>query len=128
MHHSRPLLMGSALLLAAHAAGAQTIYRCGNSYGTQPCAGGTIVEGQPNASPEEAARARRGAEADAKRADELQKARLAQEQAAPKAVVMGPAQKPSEVKPPKKAGKDGKPGKPPGDFTAMGPKPAKPAK
>ncbi|HVE54422.1 MAG TPA: hypothetical protein VNB23_13670, partial [Ramlibacter sp.] len=78
MHH-RTTFLGAALLLAAHAAGAQDIYRCGNSYGPRPCAGGSVVESQAGANAQDAAQARRNAQADAKRAEAMEKARLAQE-------------------------------------------------
>ena len=121
MQHATPLL-GLALLLAANAASAQAIWRCGNSYSAQPCPGATAVEAHPAPSAKDVAQARRGALADAKMADALEKARLEGEKAAPRAIVIGPAEK---EKPAEPAKKEAKPGKKAGDFTAMGPKPAK---
>jgi hypothetical protein len=120
VHHATPLL-GTALLLAAHAVSAQGIWRCGNSYSAQPCAGATPVEAHPAPTAADAAQARRAAEADARRAEALEKARLEREKSAPRAIVIGPLEKeqPAEGKK-----KEGKPPKKPGDFTAMGPKPA----
>ncbi len=80
---------------AAGAAGAQDVWRCGNSYSAQPCAGGTAVSAADPRSGSDAARATSAAQADARRAAEMEKARLAQEKAAPKAIVMGPAQAPA---------------------------------
>ncbi|HET8747617.1 MAG TPA: hypothetical protein VFM98_18610, partial [Ramlibacter sp.] len=72
-----------ALALYGAGAGAQTVWRCGNSYGQQPCAGGTPVtlsepvSGHPTG--------KRVADMEAKLAADLEKARLAQERNAPKA-------------------------------------------
>src|SRR5262249_25115523 len=74
-----------ALALAGSLASAQTVYRCGNSYGTQPCAGGTALDVTDRSTPADADRARRLVAEDMKRADAMEKARLAQEKNAPKA-------------------------------------------
>jgi hypothetical protein len=90
-----------ALALAGTCAGAQTVWRCGNSYSQQPCAGGTAVTvsdpvtGRPQATPV--------ANVDAKLAAEMEKSRLAQERNAPKAIVIGPVEAP----PLKEVSKDG---------------------
>lgn len=104
----------AALALAACSAGAQQVYRCGSSYSQQPCPGGTAVETMPNGTTsQDAAKARANAIGDAKRADAMEKARLAQEKNAPKAVVMGPqavASAPvAKAAAKKKPGKDKKP-------------------
>ena len=89
------------LALCAGSAGAQTVWRCGNSYSQQPCTGGTAVTvsepvtGRPLATPV--------ANTDAKLAAEMEKARLAQERNAPKAIVIGPVEAP----PVPGSGKDG---------------------
>ena len=58
------------LLAAACGPGAaQQVWRCGNSYSTQPCAGGSSFEAVPAPSKAEAARAEKAALLDAKRAD-----------------------------------------------------------
>jgi len=81
-----------ALALCAGSAGAQTVWRCGNSYSQQPCAGGATVTlsepvtGRAVATPV--------ASTDAKLAADMEKARLAQERNAPKAIVIGPVQAP----------------------------------
>ncbi|MEJ8839421.1 hypothetical protein [Ramlibacter sp. AN1133] len=80
------------LALGAGSAGAQTVWRCGNSYSQQPCAGGTPVSvsepvtGRAMAMPV--------ANTDAKLAAEMEKSRLAQERNAPKAIVIGPVEAP----------------------------------
>jgi hypothetical protein len=87
-----PKTLVLVLALWAGTAGAQTIWRCGNSYSQQPCAGGTSVvvsdpvTGRPTATPV--------ANADARLAAEMEKTRLAQERNAPKAIVIGPVQAP----------------------------------
>ena len=115
------------LSLAASAAGAQTVWRCGNSYGTKPCAGGTAVDVTDARSTADAARASKAASEDMRRAEAMEKARLAAEKNAPKAVVIGPREAasapPREHAKPHKGKKDGK--KAPEYFTATGPKPAK---
>lgn len=116
--------------LAAASAGAQPVYRCGSSYGTQPCAGATVIDVQDTSTAADAARARKGAEADMQRAREMEKARLAQEKAAPKAMVIAaPAPQraaSAEKKPPAKKG-DAKKAKPE-EFTAVVPGTGKPKK
>jgi hypothetical protein len=99
------IILAVALTAASGAAGAQQVWRCGSSYSAQPCPGGTSVSAADPSSPGDAARATRAAQADARRAAELEKARLAQEKAAPKAVVMGPAQ--ASEKPSSKSDKNG---------------------
>ena len=111
--------------LAAPWAAGEGIYRCGNSYGTQPCPGGSAIAAVPAPSAAEAAQARRGAQADAKRADELQKARLERERNAPPAVIPqeGKQDKPPAPEGSRKAGKDKDARKEPAHFTAAGPRP-----
>lgn len=121
---SKNIILAAALAVASAAAGAQAIWRCGNSYGTQPCAGGSTVETSAAApSPEEAAKAAGAARADARRAGEMEKARLEQERKAPKATVMGPAQAPQPPEAGRKAAakKDKGKGKEATDFTAVVP-------
>lgn len=109
-----PVLLAFSLPWAA----AQTVYRCGSSYSQEPCAGGKAVDVTDKASAADAARATRGAQVDAQRADAMEKARLAQEKNAPKAIVMG-APPAAEAKP----GKDAKGKKKAEDkpFTATAP-------
>ena len=109
--------------LAALAASAQTVYRCGNSYGTQPCAGGTPLDVSDSRTQADALRAGKVTSEDWKRAEAMEKARLAQEKNAPKAVVIGPKEAPKpepkeHAKPHKKKGK----AEDPSVFTAKVPK------
>ena len=121
----RNIVLATALAAASQWAPAQTVYRCGNDYSQRPCAGGSQVETPPPPSAADAAQARRGALADARLAEAMEKARLAQEKNAPKAIVIAPVapEKPAAKAP--VAGKGKKAEKKPQDFTAMGPKPAK---
>ena len=83
--------MRAAVLLvfafAFHPAGAQQVWRCGNSYGEKPCAGGQALDVGDPASAQRAADAGAVARRDMALADRLEKARLAQEARAPKAVI-----------------------------------------
>ena len=113
------------LVLVGGAASAQTVYRCGNSYGTQPCAGGTKVDVGDAHTPADTARAKEARSEDWKRAEAMEKARLAQEKNAPKALVIGPQepQPKPEPKPHDKTGKKHKKAEPqdPDVFTAKAP-------
>lgn len=110
-------IIAAALLLAATAAQAQPVWRCGNSYGTQPCAGGTQVAAPDRPQAGAAAQARAVAKADEQLADRLQRERLEREKDAPRAVIP-PQPAASAIKDDgKKAGKD----KGPQDFTAVAP-------
>ena len=114
----------AALMFAlAGSAGAQGVYRCGSSYGQQPCAGGAELAVGDARTAADAAQARAVAQADARRADAMEKARLAQAKNAPKALVIGPKEAASA--PVRKAGAKKKPKKhqAPENFTAVGPKP-----
>lgn len=116
------LILVATLAFTAGAAGAQTVWRCGNSYSTQPCAGGTSFEAPPAPGKAEAARAEKAALVDAKRADALEKARLAQEKNAPRAIVIAPVEVPKEERPAEKKGKDKAKAPPaPATFTASVP-------
>ena len=88
-----------ALLCAAlagwmPAAGAQAIYRCGDSYSQKPCPGGKLVETDDARSSGQKAQTDQAVRRDAKAADELEKARL-KEEAKPAQLVM-PPEKPQE--------------------------------
>lgn len=126
---NKNIILAAALAVASAGPGAQTVWRCGNSYGTQPCAGGSMVETAPAPSPEEAAKAAGAARIDAQRAGALEKARLEQEKKAPKAIVMGPAQAPQAPKAGKNAAaKKKEKGGQARDFTAVVPGTGKAAK
>ena len=90
----RYAVLFAALALAGTLASAQTVYRCGNSYGQQPCAAGTALDVTDRIAPADAARATKRTAEDMKRAEAMEKARLAQEKNAPKAIVIGPKEVP----------------------------------
>lgn len=85
----RNTIITASLLAATFAASAAPpeVWRCGNTYGSVRCEGGTLMGAPPPVSAAEAARARSVGKADAKLADALEKARLQQEKQAPKAVI-----------------------------------------
>jgi hypothetical protein len=123
MHLNPPLLL-VVLALGGAGASAQTVYRCGNSYGSQPCAGGSTVDVGDPQTRADAARASKISAEDWKRAEAMEKSRLAQEKNAPKALVIGPREPPPQ--PPKehaKPDKKHKKGSPqdPEVFTAKAP-------
>ena len=124
----RTLFIAAAVALSAPWAAGQTVYRCGDSYGTQPCAGGTVVDVRDAPTRAEAARASQVTQQDARRADAMEKARLLQEKNAPKALVIAPKepaakpQAPARDKDKKKAKGKGKP-QDPDLYTATAPAP-----
>lgn len=123
MTRNSHFIIAAGLVLAGPWAWGQTVYRCGNSYSQQPCAGGTAIDSSDARTPAEAARATGVAAADARRADAMEKARMAQEKDAPKAVIIGPQTPatPPESRPVKDGAK-AKAGKLE-QFTAMSPRP-----
>jgi hypothetical protein len=114
------LILIAVLALAAQAASAQTVWRCGSSYSEKPCAGGTEVSALDKRTPAEARQSASVAQADMKLADKMEKERLAREKDAPKALVIGPKDAP-------KPAAEQKAGKKPEQFVASSGKPkAKP--
>ena len=84
-------LAGTAVLAAtvtAQAAGPSTVYRCGNSYSQTPCEGAATVAADDERTPAQRAQTLEAARRDAAQARALEKARLAQEARAPRAVVI----------------------------------------
>lgn len=73
--HSTALL----LLLCAHGAQAQDIYRCGGSYSNKPCPGGTVVPIDDARSAEQRAQTEAATRRDAKAAQLMEKERLKRE-------------------------------------------------
>jgi hypothetical protein len=134
MENGIRIVVGLAFVAVAAAAGAQqTVWRCGASYSSQPCAGGAqvAVDGARGAG-KEAASARNVALMDAKLADAMAKERLAREKNAPKALIIGPreaAAPADKASAARHAGKKHPHGKADADerFTsvAVGPKPEK---
>ena len=123
--------LGIAMALAASAwaapAGAQNIYRCGDSYSQQPCPGGALVQAEDARSASQRSQTSEAAQRDAKAADAMEKARLKEEAkpvqsyvpAAKSAATVGPGDKKPILTKPKK----------PPYFTATSPKKAgEPAK
>jgi hypothetical protein len=88
----------AALVAASGTAGAQQIWRCGNSYSQQPCPGGRAIESVEPAQPADAARAEASARRDAERADAMERARLEQERRAQRYVVVEPSPAASQSK------------------------------
>jgi hypothetical protein len=86
------LILGAALVLVTQWSAAQTVWRCGNGYSQQPCEGGSAVAAPHTPTAAEATKAEGAAKSDAARAEALEKARLAQEKNAPKAIVIGPVE------------------------------------
>ncbi|MDP3761079.1 MAG: hypothetical protein Q8R01_11265 [Ramlibacter sp.] len=98
-------------------AGAQAIYRCGDSYSQKPCPGGRVVEADDARSASQKSQTEEAVRRDAKAAEALQKARL-KEEAKPAQVLLPPA-KPQEATPRTPAAS--KPKKPE-QFTAIAPR------
>lgn len=84
-------LLALAVVWAGSAAAQTQVYRCGadgRSYSQEPCAHGRALEVADPRSPSQAAQARQAALRDARRADELERARLHAERLAAR---QGPA-------------------------------------
>jgi hypothetical protein len=122
---TKSTFLAIALALAAASGGAQTVYRCGSSYGQKPCPGGSQVDVSDPVTGRDTARAGKATQSDMKRADAMAREREAQEKNAPKALVIGPAtpmaanEKPAKGKTKDKAKKSGE-NEP---VTAVAPKP-----
>jgi hypothetical protein len=117
--HTKTLVLATLLAAAAPWAGAQQVWRCGNSYSQQPCPGATAVAADDKRTPSEAAAGQRTAQDDLKRAEALQKMRLEQERNAPKAVVIASSPQAAASAPGKPSAKKGKRDD---VFTAVSPK------
>jgi hypothetical protein len=78
---NKQLRAAIALSLSALAgvAGAQGIYRCGDSYSQKPCAGGRLVETEDARSAAQRSQTAQAALRDAKAADAMEQARLKEE-------------------------------------------------
>ena len=83
----------AVLLLALYAgsAQAQNVYRCGESYSTQPCPGATVVPTDDPRSAAQRAQADAATRRDAKSAAVLEKERLRQEGKPAPATILAPA-------------------------------------
>jgi hypothetical protein len=69
-------MLAVLLTLAAGAAGAQQVYRCGSSYSQQPCPGGATLQVDDRRTPAEVQRANAETQRQAKAADAMEKSRL----------------------------------------------------
>jgi hypothetical protein len=103
----------------AAAQGTQSIYRCGDSYSQQPCAGGKLVAASDSRSAAQKSQTDHATKRDAKAAEEMEKTRL-KEEAKPAPVGLPPAkpETPKDAPKPKAKGKTKKPE----HFTAVAPK------
>jgi hypothetical protein len=97
-------------------AGAQGIYRCGDSYSQQPCPGGKRVEADDARSAAQKAQTDQAVRRDAKAAEALEKERL-KDEAKPAQLVKPPAAPQEAVKPTAASSL-----KKPDQFTAVAPK------
>jgi hypothetical protein len=79
------------LALCAVSAQAQNVYRCGESYSTQPCPGGTVVPTDDPRSAAQRAQADAATKRDARSAQVLEKERLRQEGKPAPATILAPA-------------------------------------
>ena len=122
MHHRlRIILVAAACAVGSPWAGAQPVYRCGSSYSQQPCAGGTVVNTGDTANPLNMPPGSVAA-SEAVRAEAMEKARIAQEKNAAKALIIGPDSPP--LREPDASSKVRKPEQ----FTAVAPGHKPPAK
>jgi hypothetical protein len=99
MRPARPwvLLLACAAWPLAHA---QAIYRCGDSYSQQPCAGGTqLAPAAPGPSAADRSQAAAAAARDARLADALEKDRVRREAQAGKTAVVLPTAPVAEPEP-----------------------------
>jgi hypothetical protein len=101
-------------------AAAQQIYRCGDSYSQQRCAGGTLVQAEDARSAGQSSQTRQAAERDAKAADAMEKARLKEEGKPAQAYI--PPAKVQETAPQTSSTESGAKAKKPAYFTATSPK------
>ena len=93
--HCLHLCLAAAFgLLLATTAPAQGVYRCGNSYGTAPCAGGAAVAVDDARTPDQRQQALAAKKQDAQLARQLAAERRAREQAAvgQRAARIGPSE------------------------------------
>jgi hypothetical protein len=107
-----------AACAALQGASAQTVWRCGNAYSQQPCAGGAPVAASDARTPADRARAADVARNDWALADRLQKERLAQEKSAGKALIIAPPQPAAAAA---SAARKDKKAKKPDEFAAVDP-------
>ena len=100
----KPLLLAASMLASSLfsaffsvPAGAQTTYKCGNSYSQQPCPGGTVVDTADPRTSAQKTQAEQATQRDAKLASELEKSRLQKEKTAPATASHKPKRQPSRI-------------------------------
>jgi hypothetical protein len=130
MKAGKRILVALSLAVAALAASGQSVWRCGNSYSSKPCAGGAEVDVTDHKSAADAAQARKVVAEEERRAEAMEKARMAQEKNAPRVIVIGAREAPiaEHDKPVAAKGKPKKKkagAREPDTFTASAPKQAK---
>ena len=119
----KAVMIGTLLACAGGDALAQQMYRCGSTYSEQPCQGATLIQAVQKPTAADARQAESAAQRDARLADSMEKARLAQEARAPKAIIIGGTDKPAAAKAAEKDPAKLHKGKKPAHFTATSPRP-----
>ncbi|MEO5672385.1 MAG: hypothetical protein ABIR26_16990 [Ramlibacter sp.] len=114
------VLLAAGVFGGAAPAGAEAIYRCGNSYSQKPCPDGKMVNADDARSSSQRADTTQAAQRDAKAADVMEKARL-KEEGKPAQVSMPPPKAAETPAPRVKPVSKGKMKKP-DEFTAVAPK------
>ena len=113
------IFTAACALVAMQPAAAQNVYRCGDSYSQEPCAGGALVQTDDARSDVQRAAAREAAKRDGKSADAMERARLREEARPAQAYLPSPASEPAlQEKKPDPAAKPKKPQY----FTAAAPR------
>ena len=127
MKTMKTTMLAALIVLAAGAAGAQQVYRCGSAYSQQPCPGGATLQVEDTRSQADVQRANAETQRQAKAADAMEKSRLETEAKSAQAAKAPPARqstaeaaaRPAD----KKTGaKDKSKVKKPEYFTAIAPK------
>ncbi len=101
MQNFSPLLAAMAIL-AVSGAQAQGVYRCGDSYSQQPCAGGKLVQAEDTRTPSQKAQADAVTIRDAKSAAVLEQDRLKQENSKVSTYIPPPKMESPSVESPEK--------------------------
>ncbi|MEP6791347.1 MAG: hypothetical protein ABI907_08240 [Ramlibacter sp.] len=86
-HHFATAVATIFIALCVTPATAQNIYRCGETYSQQPCAGGKLVTADDARTSQQRTDAQAAAQRDAKAAEAMEKARMKQESQPAQAVL-----------------------------------------
>ena len=97
MSKTLPIAFIAAATFFAAPSMAQTVYRCGDSYGQKPCVGGTALNVDDSRTASQRADTLEATKRDAKTANAMEKARLAEE-AKPAQALLPPEKPPESVK------------------------------